>query len=277
MLPFLHFFGKSIPTYGLLVLLGAFAAWLLICLLAKTGDRVNRSDASLTYLIAVAGGFVGAVVLRPIMKTIEVAVFWEKYKIISAENLLHYIVGEIVFYGGLLGGLFAVFLFCRSFKISAFSMLDLFVPAIALGHAIGRIGCLCAGCCYGISVPVGHPFAIVYPPASLEAPPGVPLLAVPLIESVFLFVLAAVLSVLYAKVNMQGLCLSVYFLLYPVERFILEFYRGDLVRGTYGPFTTSQYISAALFAFGVCLLALTLRKRGNKNALTKEETTAVLQ
>ena len=130
-------------------------------------------------------------------------------------------------------------------------MFDLAAPSLALAHAVGRIGCFFGGCCYGIEVSHNHPFAIVYPPASLGAPSGIPLLAIPLIEAVFLLLLSLILIFIYLKSRKNGLCASLYLLIYPAGRFMLEFYRGDIIRGSYGLFTTSQIISAAVFVFGI--------------------------
>ena len=253
MRPFINVFGKSLPAYGLMLVAAGAAAWLAVIALSKIKKRPG-GDASLVCLIGISGGLIGAYMLRPLMKLIEVAVSWEKYKAVPAGELLSYMTGEIVFYGGLLGGMAAVVIFCVKFKIKLVPMFDLGAAALTLAHAIGRVGCFLGGCCYGVEVPAGHPLSVVYPPASLGAPPGVPLLAAPLIESAFLLVLFAALTVIYLKSDRDGLCSSVYLLVYPAGRFILEFFRGDLIRGSYGWFTTSQFISIGIFIFGVIYL-----------------------
>jgi len=258
--PFINIFGRDIPTYGLLLISGAVIGWFLFSFLVKRKNLINSNDAMFVYLIAISGAGIGSVTLRPIMNIIGVIFSWENYRGRSIIELFNYVTGEVVFLGGLLGGLIAVVLFCRYYKISIPIVFDLAAPAVAIGHSIGRIGCLLGGCCFGMEVSSTHPFAIVYPTVSLGAPAGVPLLAVPIIESVFLLILAIVLTGVYLKSHKQGLSATGYLIFYPIGRFILEFFRGDIIRGTYGWFTTSQYISMGLFVFGICY-CLILQKR----------------
>ena len=252
--PHINFLGFAIPVYGLLSVVAAFLAWLVMVLLSKKKE-INTEDVSLVYLIGVSCGIAGAYLLRPLMKAAEVAIFWQRYDFASAPELLNYLFGEIVFYGGFIGGLIGVVVFCRRFKIRIIPLFDIAAPALAFAHAIGRVGCFFGGCCYGIEMPENHPFSVIYPPASLSAPPGIPLLAVPLIEAAFLGVLFVALMFVFLKSKRPGICAAIYLLVYPVGRFILEFFRGDAVRGFYGSLTTSQFISVAVFIFGgICFV-----------------------
>jgi phosphatidylglycerol:prolipoprotein diacylglycerol transferase len=222
--------------------------------LSKQKKNIDRGDVSLTYLIGICGGAIGAFMLRPIMKSVEVFVFWETYRNVTASELLGFIFGEIVFFGGLLGGLTAILIFCTKFKIEILPSLDLFAPALALGHAVGRIGCFLGGCCYGIEVSHNHPFAVIYPPGTIWTPTETPLLAVPLLEAAFLLALFAVLAVIFLKTKTPGLCAPIYLIVYPAGRFALEFFRGDSVRGYYGSLSTSQYISIVTVILGALYL-----------------------
>jgi len=265
--PFVELFGREIPSYGLLLVASAIAAWLLLILLTRIKKTIDSGDVTYTFLIGLCGGIIGAAALRPITRTVEVVTEWNVYKTYSAEALLHTIfTGEIVFYGGLIGGMIGILLFCKKFKIAVIPLFDLLAPPFALAHAIGRLGCLCAGCCYGVEVPRGSLLSIIYPSVSLGAPPGIPLLAVPLIESIFLFALAAVLVIVYKYTKREGLCATVYFTAYSIERFIIEFFRGDLIRGVFGSLSTSQYLSIALFVFAFVYYLYLKRRRTVKNA-----------
>jgi phosphatidylglycerol:prolipoprotein diacylglycerol transferase len=174
------------------------------------------------------------------------------------------IFGDIVFYGGLIGGVTAMLIFCKSFKIPILPIADMFAPALAVAHGFGRIGCFFGGCCYGIQVDPSHPFAVVFPPFEITTqagvPTGVPLLATQLIEAGSLFIIATILTILYKKTAGKGLTVCAYGILYSILRFTLEFFRGDHARGIYGPFSTSQYISMALFAVSVVIGVLIIRK-----------------
>jgi len=254
-------FGRQISTYGLFMIIGAVAAWIVVRLLSGGKDK----DIPLIFLISICGGLIGLFLLRPLMRIPEFIRNWELLRQLPLEVLVMFIFSEAVFYGGLIGGFIAMLLFCRGFKIPMLPVADLFAPALAVAHGLGRVGCFFAGCCYGVPVRASHPFAVVFPPFSLGAPSGVPLLGVQLVEAVCLFILAAILIFVYKKTAGTGLAVCVYGLLYSVLRFILEFFRGDLVRGVYGWFSTSQYISIVLFVVSVvfaCFIVRKLRHQG---------------
>jgi len=252
----IEIFGRQISTFGLFMIFGAAAAWIMIKILDSKKDK----DVPLVFLICICGGFVGAFLFRPITRIPEVIINWEQIRQIPFMVFIPRFFGEIVFYGGLIGGAAAMLIYCRYFKVPMLPIADLFAPALAVAHGIGRVGCFFGGCCYGMPVQSTHPFAMVFPPASIGAPAGVPLLATQLIEAACLFALAAILVFIYKKTAGTGLAVCLYGLLYSVLRFIIEFYRGDSVRGIYGPLSTSQYISIALFAISLVLLYVIINK-----------------
>jgi phosphatidylglycerol:prolipoprotein diacylglycerol transferase len=192
--------------------------------------------------------------------------YMSAFSSMSAGDILSFIFGDMVFYGAMIGGIVGLFVYCRMFKKSFLSMLDLGAAVLPLGHAFGRIGCVFAGCCYGIEVEHSHPLAMVYPgyPEWMEhsvlAPSGVPLLAVPAMEAAFLFILFAANAAIFKRSSNRGLCTSVYFLAYGTWRFIIEFFRGDALRGVYNGLSTSQYVAICLIIAGVILLFLINRK-----------------
>jgi phosphatidylglycerol:prolipoprotein diacylglycerol transferase len=264
MYPYVHVLGKDFALFGIMAVFGtgvgtALAVWLC--------DRkgVNRTDALLTACMAIAGAIVGAWLIGPIVKFPDVLVNWERYKEVPLGVFLAWFTSGIVFYGGLIGGVLAAFFFCRSFKISFWSMADVFAVALPFGHAIGRVGCFFGGCCYGVEVSVSHPLAVVYPPRyegleGIAAPAGLSLLAVPLIEAAGNVAIAGIVLcfLFFTRKNaMSGRALALYGLLYSTQRFILEFFRGDILRGVYGGVSTSQYISIGLFALSATLMFYT--------------------
>jgi len=251
-----------LPAFFILSLAGGALAWLLVRLLAPKKGRVEVKDAWGAAMVGIGGGVVGAIVLRPMMRVFNVLVHWGSYNFASIGEVMRYLIGqgEIVFFGSLIGGALAIFLFCRKRKMKVTPLFDLFAPAFALAHGVGRIGCFLGGCCYGVQVEPGHPLAVIYPSVSMVAPPGVPLIAVPLIEAIALAILFIVLTIVYLKSERDGLSVAVYFLAYSVVRFSLEFFRGDIVRGVYGALTTSQYISIGVFLAGILYLIYLTRK-----------------
>lgn len=260
--PFIDFFGINIPTYTVLFFVAIIAAWLMQRLLSRKSP-LARQDVTLTFVIGASGGLIGAVLLRPIMHTVRIAFSWADYRHMSMAELADYATGEIVFFGGLLGGLLAVVLFCRKFNIDLVRLFDIFAPSLALAHAIGRMGCFFAGCCYGMAVSEGHPLGVIYPEDAMfrALRDGVPRLPTQLFESMFLLVLCAVMVFLFLVQKKRGLPSATYFFAYPVWRFFLEFFRADPTRGRYGAFTTSQYISIGLVIFAVCYVIFLRRNQ----------------
>ncbi|MCL2425505.1 MAG: prolipoprotein diacylglyceryl transferase [Oscillospiraceae bacterium] len=262
-------FGRQIGTYGMFIVLGGVAAWFLIKLLSKISDndKVKNKDATLVFLICICGGMIGASLLRPIMRIPEIIMRWEAFRQLPVNVMFTVVFGEIVFYGGLIGGIIAMIVFCRVYKIPILPTADLFAPALALAHGFGRIGCFFGGCCYGIPVDRSHIFAVTFPQDALVAPAGVTLIATQLIEAAGLFILAVILSVIYKKIYKHefspysGIIACLYGALYSAFRFALEYYRGDIARGVYGVFSTSQYISIALFVISIALSCVILRRR----------------
>jgi phosphatidylglycerol:prolipoprotein diacylglycerol transferase len=130
---------------------------------------------------------------------------------------------------------------------------DVFAPAIALGHGIGRLGCFAAGCCWG--VPCDRPWAVTFtsPAANhlVGVPLGVPLHPTQLYEALAEFAIFGLLYRRIARPRPAGSIIALYLMLYSAVRFTVEFYRyheqGNLWGG---PIDTSQWISIALFALG---------------------------
>jgi phosphatidylglycerol:prolipoprotein diacylglycerol transferase len=130
-------------------------------------------------------------------------------------------------------------------------MFDLVVPSIPLIHAIGRLGCYFAGCCYGI--PYDGPGHVTFH-ISPSAPNEIALFPTQLLES-GLNIFACLLLLLYAKPEQKpGKVLGIYITYYAILRFLIEFFRGDGARGILIGISTSQWISLALIPIGLWLI-----------------------
>jgi phosphatidylglycerol:prolipoprotein diacylglycerol transferase len=155
------------------------------------------------------------------------------------------------FYGGFIGGLVAAALFFRRHPDMPFwRSADVAAPAIALGQAIGRIGCFMAGDDFGRSASVPWSVTFTDPVAASigGAPLGVPLHPVQLYESVFCFALFGCLVWFGRRRHRDGDMIVAYTLLYAVGRFVLEYFRGDADRGFVfgGLLSTSQFIGIGM-------------------------------
>lgn len=242
MLPFLSFGRWTLPTYSLMILLGAAAAWLYFHRRLRVRGE-NPGQAEQAFWFALLGALVGAKVLYLLPRLpqllADLPLVLEQRALFAAR----YLTGGFVFYGGLLGALGSVWLFCRVRKLSFARLTADLVPAVPLFHAFGRIGCLLAGCCHGIPAPAG-----CWGVTSVLVPEGTVLVPVQGLESLGCLLLFLLLDRL-ARRGWQGdRLLVVYLCLYAPLRFGLEFLRGDAARGFLGPLSTSQVLALGTFA-----------------------------
>ncbi len=173
--------------------------------------------------------------------------------------------GGWVVYGGILGGVFGAWLWCRYFKWDFMKYFNTVIPVVALAQGFGRIGCFFAGCCAG--VPTHAWYGIQFPAGSLAWNTTDKLVPVQLISAAGDFLIFAYLYYQLTKSKHPDDTAAWYLILYSLGRFAVEFLRGDLIRGSVGALSTSQFIS--LFTFlGGCLL-IYIRSRNDKKI--KEE------
>src|SRR5437762_9923725 len=161
-----------------------------------------------------------------------------------------------VFYGGLILAVGVALWYIRRAGLPLWTTCDVFAPGIALGHVVGRFGCLFAGCCYGkpTTRPWGITFTDPFAAANVGTPLGVPLHPTQLYEAGAEFLILLLLLGTERKGRAYpGRTFWLYMLLYGISRFIIEFYRGD-ERGTVGMFSTSQFISILLVPLALGML-----------------------
>jgi phosphatidylglycerol---prolipoprotein diacylglyceryl transferase len=246
----------TVHTFGLLLALAYLAAfwWLM-----REGRRNGLDVDALSSLgfWAIAGAIVGA---KALMIVRDLPAYVAAPSELFSPSMLTS-AGD--FYGGFIGALIAsAFYFRRHPQLPFWRTADVCGPAIALGQAIGRIGCLMAGDDYGR--PAQLPWAVTFtdPDAASigGAPLGVPLHPVQLYESIVCAVLFVILVRLSRRKRFDGEVILAYTALYAIARFVLEFFRGDADRGFVfgGLLSTSQFIAATL---GPAAVALWLVRR----------------
>ncbi|MGM9873961.1 MAG: prolipoprotein diacylglyceryl transferase [Bacilli bacterium] len=236
-----------IPTYGVLFLLGIVASF-IVSLINSKKSKLNRDDMMYASAFALVGGMIGAKLLF-ILTNLEL--------IIASELSLYEVLKSgFVFYGGLLGGALGYFIYAMVYKINVIDFYDHVVCSLPLGQVFGRIGCFCAGCCYGR--PTDSFLGVIYTaPADINTPVGVKLLPVQLFESFFCLVLFIVLAIVNRKPTKRGTRMLIYLFGYSVFRFINEIFRYDSIRGGIGILSTSQIISILIFIFALVYLYIT--------------------
>jgi len=169
-----------------------------------------------------------------------------------------------VFYGGLIAATATCIWFFYKHKLKTWQMADILAPSLALGHAIGRLGCLSAGCCYGKPTlsAWGITFRNEYAQQIVGVPLGVALHPTQLYDAVAEFTIFIVLLFLAGRRRFDGQIFWTWVALYSVARFIIEFYRGD-PRGDFyfgNALSPAQFIGIAMLVISF-IAFLTLRRR----------------
>lgn len=242
-----HIGNFNLPTYGLLVSLGVLVGlWISVRNSAKQG--IDPENAWNFGILVVLSGIVGAKILYIIND-------WSTYVAHPREIFsLSTLQAGGVFSGGLIGALIAAVWFIRKHHMPALATCDGFAPGLALGHAIGRIGCFAAGCCYG--KPTTHFWGVTFtnPLASalVGTPLGVPLEPTQLFESAVELANFFILMWMLKRKKFDGQVFAAYVILYGVARYFLEFIRDDPGRGSVfgGIMTGTQLISICLVILG---------------------------
>lgn len=248
----------TLHTFGALLACAYLTAfwWLL-----REGRRARADVDALGSLVVwiFAGAILGA-------KALLIARSLPEYAADPSELFSSALTSAGDFYGGFLGALLTSAIFFRRHpELKFWPTADLCGPAIALGQAIGRIGCLMAGDDYGR--PTTLPWAVTFtdPEAARigGAPLGVPLHPVQLYESIVCLALFALLVWLSRRKRFDGEIILAYTALYAGARFVLEFFRGDADRGFVfsGALSTSQFIAAIVGPAAIALWFVRRRVR----------------
>ena len=166
--------------------------------------------------------------------------------------------GGLVFYGGLVGGIIGSIFALRWQHLDASKVEQCLIPVLPLGHAIGRVGCLFAGCCHGFEYT--GPLAV----NNLLVSTGKTYFPIQAVEAllnlgIFIFFLWYT-----RKKRPPYHILCAYLLFYSILRFILEFYRGDLIRGSFLILSTSQWISIVVFLVSIFGFYISKEQKSNK-------------
>lgn len=240
----------TVYGYGLMIGIGVIAAYLTAEMRAKKQGLDNGERVFSLVIWCVIGGILGAKLLYLITQYREILAD-------PAEIFRDFADGFVV-YGGIFGGILAGWLYCRILKLPFLKYFDLVMPSIALAQGFGRIGCFLAGCCYG--QPTQSCIGITFTD-SAYAPNGVALIPTQLISSALDFLHFGLLLFLARRCKADGQLAGFYLIFYSAGRFVLEFFRGDLVRGSVGALSTSQFISIFTFFAGIIMVVCLGRRR----------------
>lgn len=226
-----------IPAYALFTCIGLFFMMLAIYYRSKKLQISFESFLLLMGILA-AGAVLGSKCLFIITQIPQIIDNFSIHK-----TIVIIIRSGFVFYGGLFGAIFGAWLFARYNHFKVQDLMNVITPGFAIFHVFGRMGCFFGGCCYGKIATRG---------IALYDEPGVLRIPIQLIESGCILLIFIVLLYIDKKIKNISL-LSVYLAMYAICRFVLEFFRGDAIRGIWWGISTSQIISLLI------LLALLIR------------------
>ncbi len=242
--------GFFIPTYGLLVALAFLVGLWIVGRVSPRAGLDRDAMVNLGIYTAIAG-LVGA-------KLLMVVLDWRYYSANPGEIFsLSTLQAGGIFYGGFILALLTAFLFMRRKHLPGLASADVFAPGIALGHAIGRLGCFTAGCCWG--APTHLPWAVTFsdPEAHrlVGVPLGIPMHPTQLYEAAAEFIIFAILYRRLLIPHAPGAVIGLYLALYSSVRFAVEFVRAhDQANPFYGPFVIEQWIALGLLGLGLWLI-----------------------
>ncbi|MFH1397997.1 MAG: prolipoprotein diacylglyceryl transferase [Candidatus Omnitrophota bacterium] len=248
----------NIYSYGLMLALAFLSGMYLIEKRARKQGLDKNKILDLVFLILFSG-ILGA-------RALFVIINWDYYRS-DLIGIFKVWEGGLVFYGGLILAFFVSIWFLRKNKISFWKTADILSPALALGEAVGRIGCFLNGCCYGlISEKWGVSFpARDNPPAfaqqvfdgiiALTAKSSLPVIPTQIYSALAGLVIFFILLALEKKKRFNGFIFWVFILLYSLFRFMIEgfrYYENNFF--VLNNLTISQIISLVLVVISLIFL-----------------------
>jgi phosphatidylglycerol:prolipoprotein diacylglycerol transferase len=245
--PIIFSIGKlTIFSYGFFVALAFFTAITYLSnQIKKSKEKIlSQDELCFLFIYIIISGIIGARLLFVFLNPQDFALdFMLVFKLWR---------GGLTYYGGFIATAIFMLTYAIIKKISILKLGDFFTPALALGHAIGRIGCFFAGCCYGKETNVA--WSVVFRDKSSLAVLGARLHPTQLYEAFGNFLIFFILYFYSKKEYEKGFLISFYFISYAVLKFVVEFFRGDPDRGgQYFGLSVSQVLSLTLFIIGVSI------------------------
>lgn len=266
----------GIHAYGIAIAIGFIVSTFVAIRRAKNfGLAEPERFADLAFYLLLIG-LLGS-------RALFIAVNWQDY-VAHPEELIAFWRGGLVFYGGFILALAFSYFWTRRQKLSFLEVSDAMMPALAIGHAFGRLGCFAAGCCFGR--PTNVAWAVRFPEDSVVAmgqhaagliPLGTaphPVHPTQLYEAAAELLIFAVL--MWVPRKFRGQQILTYLILYPIARSIIEIYRGDSDRGfVFGTWlSTGQFVSlfVALAAGGLVVYLAIKHREAAPSAKNVTET-----
>ncbi|MCP3944401.1 MAG: prolipoprotein diacylglyceryl transferase [Desulfobacteraceae bacterium] len=253
--PILFEFGRiKLYTYGLFIALGFMAAVWFSKRNAKLYNTCDQVISDLFFVILFSA-IIGA-------RFLYVLINFDFYRNNPLE-IFKIWNGGLVFFGGFIAAVGACIIFLKIKKIPIAKTADIMAPGIALGHSIGRLGCLAAGCCYG--KPSNLPFAIKFTNPDSIAPLNVYLHPTQIYMVLSNLLLFFILMWLQKRKKFHGMVFLSYIMLYSAFRSGIEFFRGDFRGDFFFKFLSLSQGIGIVVSFVALVLLIKLSRSANAN------------
>ncbi|MDD2362083.1 MAG: prolipoprotein diacylglyceryl transferase [Oscillospiraceae bacterium] len=254
--PIITVFGRDIATYSLAAIAGILISGTFVCVNAKKRG-FDQVKVTVALLVSAIGILMGGHILYGITNINKIDFLMRNLNKITSLKLflacIYEIFGGSVFYGGLFGGLLFGSIYLKKANMNSPVLYDIIACSIPLMHAFGRIGCFLGGCCYGIE----SKFGFTYHNSLIESANHIRRFPVQLLEALLNLILFLMLYIFMKRGFFKGKMIYIYLIIYPIIRFLLEFLRGDRIRGFILSLSTSQIISVGI----ILIVSLSLIKQ----------------
>ncbi len=248
----------TLYTYGLFVGLG-FLASITFAGRRAAARGIAREDMTDLFFVILISSIIGARLLYVLLN----------FKEFTTDPLSIFKIwtGGLVFYGGFIAALISAHIYIKKKGLPLAETADIIAPAIALGHATGRVGCFFAGCCYGRQCDL--PWAVTFENPDSLAPLFISMHPTQLYSVVSNLLLFIILILMDKRKKFEGLTFWLYIFLYGIFRSFVEMFRGD-PRGNFilDFLSVSQGIGLSMSFAGLCMLIYLYNRKpdhaGNK-------------
>lgn len=244
----------TIYSYGFFIALGFLVGILLARLEAQRAGEDPEKIMDLSFYIlvfAIIGSRLFYVATDPEMfraAPLEILKLWK---------------GGLVFYGGFIAALITALIYLKKKKMPWGKTADIIAPSLSVGQFIGRLGCFCAGCCYGKACDL--PWAVTFTHPDTLAPIGIPLHPTQLYHAAGNLIIFTFLWFFRRRKKFDGQLFWLYVLLYGITRSFIEIFRGDF-RGNpiLGILSVSQVLGGTMAVIAVVMIILLGKRAGTK-------------
>jgi phosphatidylglycerol:prolipoprotein diacylglycerol transferase len=232
----------TIYAFGLMLALAFFVAVFLAMRYARRIDLDEAFAFNFAFTVFIAG-----VLGARLFYILQHASYYIRYP----QDMALIQKGGLAWYGGLLAAIITALVYVHKKRQRLLEVLDFIVPFVALGQAIGRIGCLLNGCCYGKPAEAG----IFFPVHNAV------LIPTQAYSTIGLLAIFIVLRWAQQRPHRTGLIFCGYLMLYSLKRFIIEFFRADNTV-IFAGLTLFQLLSLIMFSAAVIAI-IRIRTRGD--------------